>query len=99
MNETGRQMMAKAKKKAAKPAKKTAAKTAKKAPARSVAKKATAKKAAPKKKGGILSAVTSTIAKIAGRNGAKKQNGNGLPKPSTKPQGQAGKALDGVKIL
>jgi formyl-CoA transferase len=26
-------------------------------------------------------------------------NGNGLPKPSTKPFGQAGKALDGVKIL
>src|SRR5438309_1378331 len=24
---------------------------------------------------------------------------NGLPKPSTKPWGQAGKALDGVKIL
>ena len=24
---------------------------------------------------------------------------NGLPKPSTKPYGQAGKALDGVKIL
>jgi formyl-CoA transferase len=26
-------------------------------------------------------------------------NGNGLPKPSTKPFGQAGKALEGVKIL
>ncbi len=25
--------------------------------------------------------------------------GNGLPRPSTKPQGQAGKALEGVKIL
>jgi formyl-CoA transferase len=30
-------------------------------------------------------------------NGAK--SGNGLPKPSTKPWGQAGKALEGVKIL
>ena len=30
---------------------------------------------------------------------SKKQNGNGLPKPSTKPFGQAGKALDGVRIL
>jgi formyl-CoA transferase len=28
-----------------------------------------------------------------------KANGNGLPKPSTKPYGQAGKALEGVKIL
>jgi formyl-CoA transferase len=28
-----------------------------------------------------------------------KANGNGLPRPSTKPFGQAGKALDGVKIL
>jgi formyl-CoA transferase len=27
------------------------------------------------------------------------KNGNGLPKPSSKPYGQAGKALDGVKIL
>jgi formyl-CoA transferase len=27
------------------------------------------------------------------------QNGNGLPKPSSKPYGQAGKALEGVKIL
>src|SRR5881394_663158 len=28
-----------------------------------------------------------------------KKNGNGLPKPSTKPYGAAGKALDGVRIL
>src|SRR5438874_2205799 len=28
-----------------------------------------------------------------------KKNGNGLPKPSSKPFGQAGKALDGVRIL
>src|SRR2546430_6703022 len=27
------------------------------------------------------------------------KNGNGLPKPSTKPYGAAGKALDGVRIL
>jgi formyl-CoA transferase len=37
------------------------------------------------------------------KNGAKKANGNGkignLPKPSSKPFGQAGKALDGVRIL
>src|ERR1700688_2608952 len=30
---------------------------------------------------------------------AKKANGNGLPKPSNKPWGQAGKALSGIKIL
>src|SRR5436309_14209256 len=28
-----------------------------------------------------------------------KKNSNGLPKPSTKPFGQAGKALEGVRIL
>src|SRR5437660_3066930 len=28
-----------------------------------------------------------------------KKNGNGLPKPSAKPFGQAGKALEGVRIL
>jgi formyl-CoA transferase len=31
--------------------------------------------------------------------GAKKSNGNGLPKPSSKPYGQNGKALTGVSIL
>ena len=30
---------------------------------------------------------------------AKRSNGNGLPRPSTRPWGQAGKALDGVKVL
>src|SRR5258708_38384230 len=30
---------------------------------------------------------------------AKKANGNGLPKVSSKPWGKDGKALDGVKIL
>jgi formyl-CoA transferase len=79
-------MMAKAKKKAAKPAKKnagkkTAAKTAKK-PVKKAAAKATKK-----------------VVKLAPKKTAAKANGNGLPKPSTKPQGQAGKALDGVKIL
>ena len=29
----------------------------------------------------------------------KKANGNGLPKPSSKPYGQAGRALDGLRIL
>src|SRR3954466_7262798 len=53
-------------------------------PARKTAKKV-AKKAAPKAK---------KIIKLAA-----KSNGNGAPKPSSKPFGQAGKALDGVRIL
>src|SRR3954466_4594218 len=53
-------------------------------PARKTAKKKVAKKAAKSKK----------IVKLATKN-----NGNGMPKPSSKPFGQAGKALDGVRIL
>src|SRR3954447_22399306 len=49
--------------------------------------KKVAKKAAPKSK---------KVVKVV----AKKSNGNGhLPKPSNKPFGQAGKALEGVRIL
>src|SRR5689334_16082328 len=69
---------------------KKAAKPAKKAakPARKVAKKSgSAKK----------------VVKLVKKNGAKQngatQNHNGLPKPSSKPFGQAGKALEGVRIL
>ncbi|MGE0564803.1 MAG: formyl-CoA transferase [Pseudolabrys sp.] len=52
--------------------------------------KASAKKAA--KKAGKL--------KLVKKAAAKKANGNGhLPKPSSKPYGQAGKALEGVRIL
>src|SRR6266576_671206 len=90
--------MAKAKKKAAKSAKRAEAK----APARKVFAKKVAKKTAPKKAGlrKAAASVKATIAKIA-RNGAKKSNGNGhdLPKPSSKPFGQDGKALTGVRIL
>ncbi len=41
------------------------------------------------------------IVKLKSKAPAKKaaSNGNGLPRPSSKPQGQAGKALDGVKVL
>src|SRR3954470_19958957 len=53
-------------------------------PVRKTAKKV-AKKAAPKAK---------KIVKLA-----PKSNGNGAPKPSSKPFGQAGKALDGVRVL
>ena len=51
-------------------------------------KAATAKKSRPAKK----------VVKLAAAK-KPKQNGNGLPKPTTKPFGQAGKALDGVRIL
>lgn len=54
-------------------------------PTRKPAKKAAAKRAAPAKKSG--SAKTSA------------RNGKGPPKPSTKPWGKAGKALDGVRVL
>ena len=57
----------------------------KKAPRKAV------KKAAAKKKAVALKS------KKAAATPAK--NGNGLPRPSTKPYGQAGKALEGVKIL
>jgi formyl-CoA transferase len=39
------------------------------------------------------------VVKLATRKPAAKANGNGLPRPSTKPFGQAGKALEGVRIL
>jgi formyl-CoA transferase len=55
-----------------------------------------AKKAAPAK------TAMRTIAGGKGRNGGKAKRGNGgssLPTPTTKPFGQAGKALDGVRIL
>jgi formyl-CoA transferase len=39
------------------------------------------------------------VANVRSQKLAGKANGNGLPQPSTKPWGQAGKALDGVKIL
>jgi formyl-CoA transferase len=64
---------------------KKAAKPAKKAT------KQVAKKAATKSK---------KVVKLAPvKKSASKKNGNGLPKPTAKPFGQAGKALDGVRIL
>src|ERR1043166_5480039 len=39
------------------------------------------------------------VVKLRAKKPAAKAAANGLPKPSTKPFGQAGKALDGVKIL
>ena len=54
-----------------------------------------AKKAAKK-----AAAKSKKVVRLAGvKKPAAKKNGNGHPKPSTKPFGQAGKALDGVRIL
>ena len=45
-------------------------------------------------------AAAKKVAKLkAKKSAAKKAVANGLPKPSTKPYGQAGKALEGVRIL
>jgi formyl-CoA transferase len=52
-------------------------------------------KAKPKSKAASKKVVTLKGKKTA----AKRIAGNGLPRPSTKPWGQAGKALDGVRIL
>ena len=82
----------------AKPGKKVALRAKTKVPARTK----------PKKKGAlskIATGVTSAVrqltkgAKPAAKSGNGAKAGNGLPKPSSKPYGQAGKALDGVKVL
>ena len=49
------------------------------------------------KKKAAKAAATLAGKKVAKKSAAKK--GNGLPRPSGKPQGQAGKALDGVRVL
>jgi len=87
----------KAKKKSS--AKKATART--RATKASSAKKVSAKKVAVKKTaaGKRAAAKTKTVVKMARKAAAKGKNGNGLPRPSNKPWGQAGKALDGVKIL
>src|SRR3982751_6589020 len=69
--------------------KKKAAKPAKKAAAKA-AKKPVAKAAAKSAK---------KVVKLAPKKAAAKPNGKRQPKPSNKPFGQAGKALDGVRIL
>jgi formyl-CoA transferase len=66
-------------------------KKAGKAKSKTAVKKAGVKKAAAKKV--VKLAVKKSAAKVA------KANGNGHPRPSTKPWGQAGRALEGVKIL
>jgi formyl-CoA transferase len=53
-----------------------------------------AKKTKAKSKG-----ASKKVVKLKSKKPAAKAASNGLPKPSTKPFGQAGKALDGVKVL
>src|SRR5262245_16814351 len=48
-----------------------------------------------KAKSAVKKAIKKVVKLVAKKNGAS----NGLPKPSSKPWGQAGKALEGVKIL
>jgi formyl-CoA transferase len=62
---------------------------------------AKSKKVKAKTKAGPKSRATSKkVVKLKGRKPtAKAEAPNGLPKPSTRPYGQAGRALDGVKIL
>jgi formyl-CoA transferase len=57
--------------------------------AKKKAKKAKAKSRAAAKK----------VVKLKSKKPAAKAASNGLPRPSTKPYGQAGKALEGIKIL
>ncbi len=58
-----------------------------------------AKKQQKKAKSKVKAAAKKSARKVVKLASAKKANGNGLPKPSNKPWGQAGKALEGVKIL
>jgi formyl-CoA transferase len=63
-----------------------------KSKAKTTAKKSAVKKSAAKKS-------SKKVVKLAARKPAAKSSGNGLPRPSAKPFGQAGRALEGVKIL
>jgi len=58
-----------------------------------------AKKKQKKTKSKVKATAKKSVRKVVKLASAKTGNGNGLPKPSSKAWGQAGKALDGVKIL
>jgi formyl-CoA transferase len=60
---------------------------------------ATRKKAKVKKKVTTKKSNRKVVKLKAAKKPAVKANGNGLPRPSSKPWGQAGRALEGVKIL
>jgi len=62
--------------------------------------KAAPKKAAKKAAGKVAKKVAKRVSKLAVRAKAKRvAAGNGLPRPSGKPYGAAGRALDGIKVL
>src|SRR5579863_7266586 len=61
---------------------------------------ATGKKAAKAKTKKPAKKSAKKVVKLAAKKpSAKASNGNGLPRPSSKPWGQAGRALQGVKVL
>jgi len=67
-----------------------------------IKKKAKARLKAARPKAGSKAAAKKSAGKVVTlkvRKPAAKANGNGLPRPSAKPWGQAGRALQGVKIL
>jgi formyl-CoA transferase len=51
------------------------------------------------KKGRAKAAAKKSARKVVKLAASKKANGNGLPRPSSKPYGQAGRALEGLRIL
>ncbi len=57
------------------------------------------KKQQKAKRAKVKAAGKRSARKVVKLAASKKANGNGLPKPSSKPWGHAGKALEGVKIL
>ena len=62
--------------------------------------KAPAKKPATRPMKSAAKKSAKKTVKVAAKNpAAKSANGNGLPRPSSMPWGQAGRALDGVRIL
>jgi formyl-CoA transferase len=62
-------------------------------------KQATKKVAKAKSKAARAKSIAKTAAKKVVKLVKKSANGNGLPRPSSKAWGQAGRALDGVRIL
>jgi formyl-CoA transferase len=62
-------------------------------------KQATKKIAKTRSEAATAKTVAKTAAKKVVKLAKKSGNGNGLPRPSSKPWGQAGRALDGVRIL
>jgi formyl-CoA transferase len=70
-----------------------------KKPTKAKARKKTKSRAAAKKPTRKVAARKAAKKPAAKKTAPKKANGNGLPKPSSKPYGMDGKALHGVRIL